>query len=72
MNMNDVRRALELCKNPASICEDSNGQKCPYSGNVMCSDNLCKDAAAMIDTLMADRDEWKQRAEETEKALQEM
>ena len=72
MNMNDVRRALEICRKPTCSCRDNNGVKCPYSEKVVCVDNLCNDAAEMIDTLTADRDEWKQRAEAAEKALQEM
>lgn len=72
MNMNDVRRALEICRKPTCSCRDNNSVKCPYSEKVVCVDNLCNDAAEMIDTLTADRDEWKQRAEAAEKALQEM
>ena len=64
--MNRVRHALEICGNPSGMCLDKNGVKCPYADDVLCVDNLCKDAAAMIDALTAERDTWKQRAEAAE------
>lgn len=70
--MNRVRRALEICKKPSCSCRDNDGTKCPYSEKVVCVDTLCGDAAELIDELIAERDEWKRRAEAAEKDIKYM